>query len=334
MEDYLVRASALQGIRAAVTELGGEADTLFKASGLAPAESDPEAWISYRAFLLLLEAAAQHTGNLSFGLYLSRYQGVEILGALGFVIRQAADIRTALQNLAMHFGHHNQGGSVSLRVEAGVARWGFTCKLEGKLPIRQQSELAMGIGVDVMRLLTSPGWSPRAVYLAHSPPENLRPYRERFNCPVYFNWECTEATFDAAELDKPIREADPQLHRVLEQHLAQAGSAFFRDVREQTRHLIHQAMTTGDCSIDRVAGFMGINKRTLQRQLQAEQTGFRELLDDVRFSVARRYLLESSGSLTALADMLCYSDLSAFSNAFRAHFGTSPREWRKLQQPG
>ena len=93
-------------------------------------------------------------------------------------------------------------------------------------------------------------------------------------------------------------------------------------------------MYTGDCSIERVAGTLAVNKRTLQRRLKAEGTSFKALLDEVRFNAARKYLRESRGSLTALADMLCYADLSAFSNAFRQRFGVSPRAWKQQQDGG
>jgi AraC-like DNA-binding protein len=99
----------------------------------------------------------------------------------------------------------------------------------------------------------------------------------------------------------------------------------------QVRHLINQALSTGDCSIDRVAGSLAINKRTLQRQLKEHDSSYKDLLEEVRFDIARRYLRESSGSLTVLADMLCYSELSVFSNAFRQRYGISPREWKKQQ---
>ena len=54
----------------------------------------------------------------------------------------------------------------------------------------------------------------------------------------------------------------------------------------------------------------------------------KELLEEVRFDIAQCYIRKSNGSLTILADMLCYSDLSVFSNAFRQHHGISPREWK------
>ncbi len=329
MAEYLVRAASLQGIRPAVEELGGDADQLFKRAGLSDAKLDTESWISYRSFLLLLEDAARSTDCPHFGLRLSRHQDIGILGTLGFIIQQAPDLRTALDELSAHFSYHNQGGEVTLKVEDGIAQWRFTCKLEGKVAIMQQADLAAGIGMDLFRLLFHPTWSPDAVYFSHSPPPDIKPYKKRFGCPVFFNWESSFTTFDAAVLDTPISEANPQLHRVLEAQLNTMQAKFPDDFCGQVRHLIQQAMTTGDCSIERVANSLAINKRTLQRKLKNHNVSYKELLEEVRFNIARAYLLESSGSLTALADMLCYSELSAFSNAFRHRYKVSPREWKK-----
>jgi AraC-like DNA-binding protein len=331
MADYLVRASALQGIRATVEELGGDADGMFKRAGLPDTELDPESWISYRCFLLLLEDAARTTNCPHFGLQLSRHQDISILGTLGFIIQQAPDLRTALRELGAHFSYHNQGAHISMQEEAGLAHWRFTCRLEGEVPISQQAGLVAGIGMDLFRLLLDTTWSPNAVYFSHAPPQDIRPYKRRFECPVFFNWDASYTTFDAAILDSPINEANPQLHRVLQEHLVTVRQSFGDDYCGQIRYLIHQAMTTGDCSIERVANSLAINKRTLQRQLKSHNTSYKDLLEEVRFNVAQRYLMESSGSLTVLADMLCYSELSTFSNAFRQRYKVSPREWKKQQ---
>jgi AraC-like DNA-binding protein len=331
MTDYLVRAAALQGIRATVEELGGDADTLLRRTGLIEAEQDPDSWFSYRSYLLLLEEAARTTGCQHFGLCLSKQQDIGILGAVGFVIQQAPDLRTALRELAIHFVHHNQGATVSLSVEDGTAYWRYTCKLEGYAPMWQQSDLAAGIGIDLMRLLWKPGWSPQAVYFPHALPQDVRPYKARFKCPLHFNWDSMTMAFDTAILDAPIEAANPQLHQVLIEHLGNMQLNVGDDYCDQIRHLINQALTTGNCSIERVANFLAINKRTLQRQLKAQGTNYKNLLEDVRFEIAQRYLRESNGSLTALADMLCYSELSVFSNAFRQRYGMSPREWKNKQ---
>lgn len=329
MMNYLVRASSLEGISATIASLGGDADEIFRRQGLLEKDIDPQSWFSYYHFLLLLDAAATATRCPHFGLLLAGQQGINALGPVGFVVQQAPDVRSALRALTVHFIHQNQGAEVELQVENGIAQWRFHCKLAGRVPLRQQEDLAAGIGLNLMRLLWSASWSPDAVYLPHAPPRDLLPYRKVFNCPLVFNADATQMIFKAEMLDRPLNNANPQLHRLLEEHLSNLRRNCPDDYCGQVRHLIKQAMTTGDCSIERVASHLAVGKRTLQRQLKNHDTSYKDLLEDVRFDVAKRYLRESSGSLTALADMLCYSDLSTFSTAFRQHHGVSPRDWRK-----
>ncbi len=329
MMNYLVRASSLEGIRATIASLGGDADEIFRRAGVLEKDLDPQSWFSYYRFLLLLEDSAHATHCPHFGLLLSSHQGLNILGPVGFVIQQAPDVRSALRELTVHFIHYNQGAHVDLRVEKGIAQWHFSCKLQGKVPMRQQEDLAAGIGINLMRLLWSRNWSPQAVYFPHAPPADLHPYRKVFNCPLVFNADALQMVFKADILDHPLNNADPQLHQLLEEHLTGLRRNYPNDYCGQVRHLINQSLTTGDCSIERVAGHLAVGKRTLQRQLKGYDTSYKDLLEDVRFDIAKRYLRESSGSLTALADMLCYSDLSTFSTAFRQHHGMSPRDWRK-----
>ena len=332
--NYLVRASSLEGIRATIAGLGGDADAILQRARLADKDLAPQSWLAYDRFLMLLEDAAQATNCPHFGLLLSSHQGINALGPVGFVIQQAPDIRSALRELTLHFVHQNQGAHVDLRVNKGIAQWKFSCKLQGRFPLRQQEDLAAGIGINLMRLLCSPNWSPDAVHFPHAPPENLRPYRRAFDCRLVFNADSSQIIFRADILDRPLNNANPRLHRLLEEHLSSLKSTYPDDYCGQVRHLISQALSTGDCSIERVASHLAVGKRTLQRQLKQHDTSYKDLLEEVRSDIARRYLRESSGSVSALADMLCYSDLSTFSTAFRQQHGVSPRDWRKQINAG
>jgi AraC-like DNA-binding protein len=74
---------------------------------------------------------------------------------------------------------------------------------------------------------------------------------------------------------------------------------------------------------------MMISPRTLQRYLMDENTGFQQLLDKTRQSMSTRYICDTSISLTQLATLLGYGDLSAFSRAFARWNGVSPRVWKR-----
>ena len=333
MSEYLVRAAALQGYRDTVLELGGEPEDILASVGLPTEQMSADDWIPYSAYLRLLETSSSVLDCEHFGLRLSDHQDIDILGAVGCTIQQAPDIRTALGDLSRYFAHHNQGAVVATTVRDGVAHWSFTARSQARMPMRQQSDLAAGIATKVMQIL-NPRWQPLAIYLPHSAPVDARPYRRRFACPIHFDWDRMIVASDASVLDLPMAQADPRLHRILEGHLNEVERAFSDDFRGKVRYLIHQTLMTGDCSVARVASLLAINKRTLQRRLNAMGCSYQELLDEVRFDIARSYLRDSNGSLTLLADMLGYSELSVFSAAFKQRYGVSPRAWKNQASAG
>jgi AraC-like DNA-binding protein len=98
-------------------------------------------------------------------------------------------------------------------------------------------------------------------------------------------------------------------------------SAFRREV--ETR--IEGLLKTGQASIDRVAGDMGLSRQTLYRRLKEEGTTFEALLDKLRHRLALRYLRDERMSVKAASYRLGFSDPAAFSRAFKRWTGNSPR---------
>jgi AraC-like DNA-binding protein len=95
------------------------------------------------------------------------------------------------------------------------------------------------------------------------------------------------------------------------------------------RKIIRSGLSRQDCSIEDVAGILAVAPRTLQRQLKQRGSSFSRLLEEVRITAARRHLAESQLSLTQLAAILGYSELSAFSRAFHRWHGQSPQQWQR-----
>jgi AraC-like DNA-binding protein len=98
-------------------------------------------------------------------------------------------------------------------------------------------------------------------------------------------------------------------------------SAFRREVQMRIELLLE----TGQATIDRVAGEMGLSRQTLYRRLKDEGVTFEGLLDKLRHRLALRYLREERMSVKAASYRLGFSDPAAFSRAFKRWTGVSPR---------
>jgi AraC-like DNA-binding protein len=105
-------------------------------------------------------------------------------------------------------------------------------------------------------------------------------------------------------------------------------------MREGKRHsaftyfYLWTELNKSPATLDRAARSFGMAERTLRRHLVEEGHPFRTLLDEVRKSMCSLYRLESKRSLSDIAELLGYGELSAFSRAYRRWFGEPPsRSW-------
>jgi AraC-like DNA-binding protein len=72
-----------------------------------------------------------------------------------------------------------------------------------------------------------------------------------------------------------------------------------------------------------------MSPRSLQRKLGEYGVDFKKLVEDIRRCLALKHLKDRTDSLTEIAFMLGYSDLSAFTRAFKRWTGTAPFEYRR-----
>ncbi|MCP4757764.1 MAG: helix-turn-helix domain-containing protein [Proteobacteria bacterium] len=73
---------------------------------------------------------------------------------------------------------------------------------------------------------------------------------------------------------------------------------------------------------------LSLGEKTLQNKLRARGTSFRLLVGQVRQSIARQHLRQSTLSIIQLAYKLGYSELSAFTLAFKRWFGIAPSKMK------
>ena len=80
--------------------------------------------------------------------------------------------------------------------------------------------------------------------------------------------------------------------------------------------------------LDEVADRLNLSVRTLTRRLHDEGTSFREIQCEARLEMAKRQLRESTVPIKVVSANAGFSNLSAFSRAFRKYAGVTPSEYR------
>jgi len=94
---------------------------------------------------------------------------------------------------------------------------------------------------------------------------------------------------------------------------------------------LQQILPSGRFSIEDVGQRLNINVRKLQRQLKAEDSNFRSVLDETRKMLAVRYLQDEQRPVAEVAHLLGYRDQNSFYRAFKSWTGTTTKS---LREPG
>lgn len=71
-----------------------------------------------------------------------------------------------------------------------------------------------------------------------------------------------------------------------------------------------------------------MSARTFARRLASEGMTFSEVLENLKSHLAQRYLADESLSISQIAWLLGYQEVSAFTHAFKRWTGQTPRQAR------
>jgi AraC-like DNA-binding protein len=102
---------------------------------------------------------------------------------------------------------------------------------------------------------------------------------------------------------------------------------------DDLRRVLRTELLKDTCSASEVARLFSMHRRTLNRHLSTEGLAFRRIADQVRFEIACELMTKTDMALGQVAAVLRYSELSAFTRAFRRWSGQTPSAWRRMQTP-
>ena len=102
------------------------------------------------------------------------------------------------------------------------------------------------------------------------------------------------------------------------------------------RETISNLLASGHPGLAEVAAQLGISPRTLQRRLAGMNLTHSQLVSQARLTRACQLLARLDVHISEISREIGFATPSAFSRAFQAWTGTSPREFRKglSHEPG
>lgn len=323
-------AAAAQGLAERIAAAGVDPESVLREAGLRRLDlADPIRRIGLAQYCRAFELAAQGTSRVNFGLEFGSSFHPQQLGLLGYLAISAPTLGFGLRKFAAYLPAHQQATHMGIQ---GFDEGTFAVEyaiLDDSIRHRQQdAELSIGMLVNLFRHCLGHHWLPVAVHLMHARPAGRTRYEDLLGVRPLFDQSSNRILFRRGELECAMPRQDDRLMRLLEAELkkqlpvARAAG----DVVARVRHEIVLALDSVDLELTAVARRCGLQPWTLKRRLKEHGTTFQDLVATTRYQLAIAQL-DRGVPITDVAISLGYSEISAFSRAFRQWTGQSPRKF-------
>ncbi len=291
---------------------------------------DREVRITVRAQIGLLQAIANALQDPLLGFHIAQSADLRELGLLYYVAASSETLHEVLQRVARYSSTANEGLALKYHVGSDV-RVELQYLGVARHSDRQQIECFMTLLLRLCRQLTGLHVVPKRVRLVHHGSGERAELVEYFGSPVDFSASVDELILERSTREMGVLSTDPYLNRLL---LASCEEALARRPasRGSFRSLVENAIVPllphGQAHARVVAARVGLSQRTATRRLASEGLTFSQVLRDLRGDLARQYLADRDLSISRIAWLLGYQEVSAFTHAFKRWTGETPRQAR------
>ena len=287
---------------------------------------NPIGRVSRAVLINLLVAIEREFGDPAIGLRLASAAKPSCFSDLGYVAMLAPTVGDMLQATVdiQEFRHNVWKTRLDLDAKSPSLRWEVTD--DGHGPLDACIEFSAASYAHLYRTCLPARIAPKTVSFRHQPRFAKALYADLLGCPVVFGAEHTCLEFDRSRLNLPSPNANPDLQSMLQANYAQAA-AWFADGRKHaglSYLYLASELNKSPLKLERLAASFGLTERTLRRHLVQEGYPFRDLLEQVRRDLCDLYRFEGRRSWTEIAELLGYSELSAFTRAHKGWYNVPP----------
>jgi AraC-like DNA-binding protein len=322
--------AALVGV---LGESGVPADTVLQGSDIAAgALLAPDTRISYRQIVAVFSNAARLAPNPALALQAGLRMHFAAYGVVGYAVLSSM---THASGAALAIKYSRLVGPLSdidLEQQGDTAVWVYEPIFwhdPGEALYRLATELHMASHITVLSNLYGPAIRISGLRLAYAEPAHVQAYQAIFQCPLQFGQPRNELRYDLHHMDEPMAFSNAvtnaAVEAMCERHLAEVSHSTGLAAQVQ-RCLIEHPGRFPD--VNAMATELAMHPRMLRRRLALEGSSYRQILAEVRRSLALSYLRQTALTHEEIASRLGYSDSANFRHAFIRWTGKNPSAFR------
>jgi AraC-like DNA-binding protein len=305
-------------------------ESLLQKSGLSHKQiHDPNARVEVRKQIRFLNLVSEAIGDDLLGFHMAQQFDLRRIGLLYYVFSSSSTLDEALARAARYSGIVNDGIRLTLR-ERGDTRVIFEYVSVARRLDRHQIEFWITGLVRACRQITHRRLTAERVSFVHR--RKVTPeIRTFFGGKIIFGGPVDETAFSPSTRGIPVVGSDPYLNQLLLKYCEEALNkqrARVGSLAHDVENTVAILMPHGNVHAGEVARKLGLSERTLARRLASEGQTFSRILRKLRCELAKRHLTDKNLSISKIAWLLGYQDVSSFTHAFRRWTGKAPRVLR------
>ncbi len=328
-----MRAATLGTYPALAKELGLNPVAQLREVGLTLAMlARPDNPIRADAVVRLLEVSAQRSGCRTFGLRMAEARRMSHFGVMGLLLSHQRTPRDALRTAIRYMNVLNESTALYLEEVDRTAVVRAEVLTEVPMPATQAVEVTLAVYVQSFRAIAGERWQPRAVYFKHAAPDSMDVHQRVFRCRCEFGADFNGLYCPASDLDIVNPSVDSKFADYARQLIETLPERSSASVVADVSRLIYLFLPTGQASIKHVALSLGMNVRTLQRELDEAGESFSSLINGVRRKLVGAYLDNPRFTVGHVAALLGYRRHGSFTRWFAEEFDSTPLESRRKQK--
>lgn len=325
----MVSAAEFAAIVATVNaQFGAEAtQKVFERHGFAKALlKDPTTQLPNAEYMRFLEACARVTGEHLLGAKIGDGVSFSELGLYGKYVSAAPSLAIALKRASRALRYHETGSRLDYTIDGHSVRLTYDPPTPKVIGSWHQSDGVAAMLINLVREYEAPQWKPTRIKLAGATKGRQVRLREFFGVDIEsrdFGTELTgeisapqsidgscQKTFKWGELRGLVSNRPPETF----------GSTLIK--------LTGPLVRRGIFDLAKIANYVGVTPRTIQRRLKMEGTSFGAVLQEARRDWAEDLLVSTALPLSEIATLVGYTSKQHFIRAYRGWSGVTPASFR------
>lgn len=290
---------------------------------------NPETRIPRSFAMELLEEAQVLTKNPMLGLHAAAQFEPGDLEVLEYAARSRPTLGEAMECVARYARLLDDASEFSIERREDRAYWHIRVAPGERQPIAI-NDFVVATALEFSRRNTATYEKPIEVHVVHERTSYLSEYERVLEAPVVFGAPSNAVVMHASRLDAKMLHANSNMAAAFEQHAKQLldGLSRTRGITGRVRQEVMTQLQTGAVSMSETGAHLAMSVATLRRRLEEEGATFSGIVDDVRKGLSKQYLRDQALSVTEIAFLLGFSNVTAFGRAFKRWTGVSPIAYR------